>query len=61
MLQNGQSRDDERNFPPRQFFDQLIAMRVLPVQHRKILPVPARPVASFNFSRHPARFMLRVH
>ena len=58
MIQDREVADHERYLASRQFFHQKISMRMLPVQHRKILPSPARPVAPFNFSRHPTRFVL---
>src|SRR2546429_8532423 len=56
MLQNGKSRDHKRNLSPRQLFDEMIPVRVLAIQHRKIFPPASRSMNPLQFARYPSRF-----
>src|SRR5262245_36284876 len=58
MLEYGKARDDERNLPLRKFVDQLVAMRMLAIKHRKIAHSRSRTVQPFEFAGDPARFVV---
>ncbi len=58
MLENGKLADDKGNLALRQFFDQLVAMRVLPVEDSKLFPAVAGVVQALEFIRHPGGFVL---
>src|SRR5712691_5405623 len=57
MLQNGESRDYKRNLSPRQLFHKVIPVRVLAVQHGKILPAAPRSMNALEVACHPSRFL----
>ena len=51
--------NDKGHFALRELFDQLVAMRVLAIQHRKVPPTPARFVQPLQFVSHPRGLFLR--
>src|SRR6266849_4713270 len=58
VLEDRQFRNDKRNFAPGQFFDNLVPVRMLPVQHRKILPWMVGAMKTLEFVRNPARLVI---
>ncbi len=59
MFEDGQFRNDKGNFPAGKFFDNFVAVSMLPVEHRKILPAAARCMKPLELVRNPARFVIR--
>ncbi len=58
MFEDRQSGYDKGYFPAGQFFHNFVAVRMLPVKHRKILPAMARSMKTLEFVRNPARFVV---
>ena len=60
MVQDGKAADDKRNLSRRKLAHQFVAVRVLPVQHRKVRPETASSMHALELVRDPARLFLLV-
>ena len=60
MLEDGEARDDERNFALGEFFDETVAVIVLAIEDGEVAPGSAGAVEALEFAGDPGGFFVFV-